>query len=118
MLAVLSMLAIVLQAADPVPPQRVDPKSVPMPASNDPVGPTTGQREQQASGQQRPQEQRTGQQRIGQQRTEQGRASSRLHAGQAGPMRMAQAPSIFTDEAYRRARVRSLLQYALDEGGW
>lgn len=101
MLWKLATLALVLQAAEPVPQQRVDPQSIPVPASTEPVEPRSGGTQDEA------QDRRVG-------RPERGG----FRAVQEPPMRIQEAPSIFTDEAYRRARVRSLLQRALDEGGW
>jgi len=87
------------QATDPLPPQRVDPKSVPMPATNEPVEPRQGPREDEGAPEQRPRPRDSG-------------------STATAPVRLKDAPSVFTDEAYRQARIRSLLYRALDERGW
>ncbi|MEQ8844546.1 MAG: hypothetical protein RIB58_06800 [Phycisphaerales bacterium] len=100
-LAVLLVLLMGVQAADPVPPQRVDPTSMPDAPSSDPVLPRRGLP---------PAEQAD--------RDEEASRAARatpLAAVASPPMRIREAPSIFTDEAYRHARVRSLLRRALEE---
>ncbi|MFI4881365.1 MAG: hypothetical protein ACIAQU_02145 [Phycisphaerales bacterium JB064] len=100
-LAAVAAMIVLVQAADPVPPQRVDPQSVPMPEANDPVEPSSGAPEDDA------------QQDTRASRPE--RPERRAIITQ--PMRIQEAPSIFTDEAYRHARVRSLLYRALEGNG-
>lgn len=87
----------------PIPPQRVDPVSNPAPPSTEPVQPTDGRASEPA----RDREPKTGDRHI-----------SRIDFRQpaTGAMRAQQPASIFTDEAYRRARVRSLLMLALERG--
>ncbi|MFI4915758.1 MAG: hypothetical protein ACIAS6_04535 [Phycisphaerales bacterium JB060] len=90
----------------PVPPERVDPISNPMPESNQPVPASDGRaRDERTAGQAQDRNQRPA------------RPSSRIDWSDAlvdrplNPRRHTPA-SIFTDEAYRRARVRALLEAA------
>jgi hypothetical protein len=87
----------------PVPPQRIDPATAPTPPSTDPVQPTDGraaetEQPRQGSPQAAPRQA--------------GRIDFRQPASSS--MRTHQPASIFTDEAYRRARVRWLLMAALE----
>lgn len=105
MLWKLATLLVAIQAADPVPPQRVDPQSIPTLASTEPIEPRSG------GEQERPQD------RVQERRVDRAERGG-FRGVQEPPMRIQEAPSIFTDEAYRQARVRSLLQRALEERGW
>ncbi|MGD1914890.1 MAG: hypothetical protein ACFCBV_01705 [Phycisphaerales bacterium] len=94
---VLRFSLALIQASDPVPPERVDPAAMPTTPAVEPVMPADGRIDQT-----RP---------IGQ-RAQEGREP--IPASFAPPVRTREAPSIFTDEAYRHARVRSLLLRAYD----
>ncbi|UYV12011.1 MAG: hypothetical protein NCW75_11980 [Phycisphaera sp.] len=80
----------------PVPPERVDPQSIPVPAATEPVPPTEG-----SPAQEQPQRQSP--------RIDPQEARRDIAAPRARP-----AASIFTDEEYRHARVRSLLVRAME----
>jgi hypothetical protein len=98
----LSLLAIAfaLLQEGPVPPQRIDPQSVPTPPAVEPLLPRGLEPVQE-----------------GQPEGEPGRPSRDRAA--PGPARSPtprryEAASIFTDEAYRRSRVRWLLERAFE----
>lgn len=92
----LVVIGLALVQDGPVPPERVDPQSIPVPAATEPMLPSEGT----------------------QVREETQRQSPRIDPQAAPPRgvapRQRQAASIFTDEAYRHARVRSLLVKALE----
>jgi|GEM_PF-6304603 len=92
----LVVLAVALAQDGPIPPERVDPQSVPVPASTTPVQPSDGAKQQEAPQRQTPRTNPTG-------------TLPRVTAPHARP-----AASIFTDEEYRQARVRSLLVQAME----
>lgn len=91
----LVVLAVALAQDGPIPPERVDPQSVPVPESTRPVQPAEGPT-QQDQPRQSP--------RIDPQEPRQGFSAPRVRP----------AASIFTDEEYRRVRVRSLLVRAME----
>ena len=93
----LTLWLVLAQASDPVPPTRIDPAAVPTTPAVEPVMPSDGRLDET-----RP---------IGQ-HAQDGREP--VSASTARPLRMREAPSIFTDEAYRHIRVRSLLLRAYD----
>lgn len=100
--AALMMLAHVLVQDGPVPPQRVDPKSFPMPAANEPAMPTDGRQDQ-------------SNERPDSQPRQPGLPGTwRLLPERPSLPRSYPSASIFTDESYRQARVRSLLVKALE----
>lgn len=103
----LLVLAVAVLAQDgPVPPQRVDPSSMPRPASTDPVPPVGMPTDRPEAQEDEPETARPGQQ------------SSRIDWRATPPQPRQHRPaSIFTDENYRRARVRSLLLAALERRG-
>lgn len=92
----LVVIGLVLAQDGPIPPERVDPQSIPVPAATEPVLPSEGQ-----ATQERPQRQSP--------RIEPRESPMRGAAPRARP-----TASIFTDEEYRRARVRSLLVRAME----
>lgn len=102
LVAAVAIFAIVQDG--PIPPQRVDPVSDPAPPTTEPVQPTDGRAATDQS--------------QGAAPTTVVRPTSRIDFRQPAPstMRAQQSASIFTDEAYRRARVRSLLMLALERG--
>ncbi len=106
LVAAVAIFAIVQDG--PIPPQRVDPVSDPAPPTTEPVQPTDG----------RAADERATDQSQGAAPTTVVRPTSRIDFRQPAPstMRAQQPASIFTDEAYRRARVRSLLMLALERG--
>lgn len=93
----LLVFAIALAQDGPIPPQRVDPQSIPVPESTLPVRPTEGPSTQEEP---RPQSPRT---------------DLRENLPRVSTHRVRPAASIFTDEEYRVARVRSLLVWAMEE---
>ena len=86
-----------VQAGEPVLPERVEPAAAPTTPAARPVMPTDG----------RADETRPTGPRVQQ-------AREPIPPATAPPLRMRKAPSIFTDEAYRHNRVRSLLLRAYD----
>ncbi|MEQ9096680.1 MAG: hypothetical protein RIE32_10495 [Phycisphaerales bacterium] len=88
-----------------VPPARVDPTSIPVPASTEPVLPRGTSQEQSEA------------QESATDSAASARGSSRIDWSRQPATiapRQHQPASIFTDEAYRHARVRSLLVAALE----
>lgn len=99
----LCTLALVLALAQdgPVPPQRVDPESMPTPAATEPAMPRGLEPDQDRARQPAPAP-----------RWQDRRARLPQHERSPLPIRLEPA-SIFTDEAYRCSRVRWLLERTL-----
>jgi hypothetical protein len=90
------VLGLVLAQDGPIPPQRIDPTPMPVPATGDPVLPTDGRQAQEQPQRPAPQLEQT---------------------QRPTPTAARRAPipaSIFTDEEYRRARIRALLVRAME----
>jgi len=87
-----------LQAADPVPPKRIDPAAMPGEPAASPTMPNDG----------RP---------VVSQDADAQTPAEPAPPTETGPrpLRTRRAPSVFTDEAYRHARVRSLLMRAYEQ---
>lgn len=92
----LVVLALMLAQDGPIPPERVDPQSIPVPAATEPVPPSDGQATQEQPQRQSP------------------RIDPRESPMRGAAPRVRPTASIFTDEEYRHARVRSLLVQAME----
>lgn len=99
-----AFIALASNQDGPVPPQRVDPASNPAPPSTEPVRPDDGRVVERQQAQQAP---------TWTDLRQTGRIDFRQPA--FSTLRTHQPASIFTDEAYRRARVRSLLMGTLEQ---